>query len=299
MTQDNGRRSNPRYNITRRYQVWALIFLSLSLWGVIPLMTETVTNAAAALGQLPRLSSWHAPVLRSFVLLLICAPVSVVGGFILGSKLADARIKLEASAGLMLLPILLGGGVNAFVFKLCFAELTQISDVLQNRNLVAFWSSLLLMVLWQYLPCVTFLCWWSCSQISSDRRAFAVAHQVSFFERLSDIYWPQCRSLIIYLLLLVSAACAAEYERTALIFRASEGTGTELFSHWLLRAYFTVARIDPALAGKAVLAYSVTFILAFIPVAGMLIVVIDGLLPGALRKISTRRVSWVEQGRSD
>jgi len=196
-------------------------------------------------------------------------------------------------SGFLLVPTLLGGGVNAFVFKLCVTDVTPIAVALENRNQLAFWLSVFCMFLWQYVPCVAFFCWLNCAQISSERREFATAHRLLFFERISDIYWPQSRNLLIYLFLLISAACAAEYERSALVFRASQGTGTEFFSHWLLKAYFMTARVDPLLAGKTVLFYAAVFALISIPVVGSIAWLGGQITPRLLRGLGGLHLSYL------
>ncbi len=242
------------------YRSIAVVSICFGAFGLAPLVVEAITTGHSALAQLPILSDWQMPAFRSLILLVTCAPLCILIGFLLGSRLADSQLRIGLWSGLLIVPMLLGGGVNAFVFKLCVADIDSIATALQDRNLVAFWIAVFSMFLWQYVPCIAFFCWLNCSQIGSNLHEFAAAHRLSFFERLSDIYWPQCKNLLIYLFLLVSAACAAEYERSALVFRASQGTGTEFFSHWLLRAYFMIARVDPFLAGRSVLFYSAIFV---------------------------------------
>lgn len=263
----------------------ALVSLGAALFSAIPLISALVGSADSALRELALLSAWREPVARSLVLMVIGAPLCTLGGFVLGSKLADCRLRMGVSSSLLILPTLLGGGVSAFIFKLCFTDSATLGATFESRNVALFWVAVVAMIVWQYVPCVAFFCWLSCTQVSPERRAFATAHQLGFAERLADIYWPRCQNLLIYLFLLVSASCAAEFERTALVFRASAGTGTEFFSHWVLKAYFMITRTNPLLASAAVLFYTSVFASFCIPLVGILCIFGSRVVPSALRSL--------------
>jgi ABC-type sugar transport system permease subunit len=261
----------------------ALFSLGAALFSAVPLTFALVASAGSAVRELALLSAWREPVVRSLLLMIIGAPLCTLGGFILGAKLADTRMKMGVSSSLLILPTLLGSGVNAFIFKLCFTDISMISATFESRNVALFWVAVVAMIVWQYVPCVAFFCWLSCMQVSSERRAFAAAHKFTFAEKLADIYWPRCQNLLIYLFLLVSASCAAEFERTSLVFRASAGTGTEFFSHWILRSYFMITRTDPLLASAAVLFYTTVFASVCIPIVGLSCMLGARVVPRGLR----------------
>ena len=238
-----------------------LLPLFAVLFCFFPILAGLSQGADGALAQLGILSDWRAPTLRSLGLIVVAPSLSVLSGFVLGSKLSESNAKCGSWAGILLLPVLLGGGVDAFIFKLCVFDFVPLSTLLQDRNSFSFWLSILFMFTWQFSPCVVFFSWLTCTQVDSSRRVFAVAHGLSFSERLADIYWPQCKNLLAYLFVLLSAAAASEYERSAVVFRASQGTDTEFFSHWLLKAYFGAARIAPSTSAETALFYAGLFVL--------------------------------------
>src|SRR5712664_2384953 len=133
MTWTRSQGGHPATKGTTLYRVIVLLSLSATLFGVLPLVTGAIAGGVSAVAQLPILSDWHVPVFRSLVLMVTCAPLCLVTGFLLGSRLADSRRRIGVGASLLLLPMLLGGGVNAFVFKLCFTDIAPVAKALQNR----------------------------------------------------------------------------------------------------------------------------------------------------------------------
>lgn len=270
------------------YRAFGLLSLGVGLFAAVPFGSSVVQATNAAASSLAILSDWRIPVIRSLLLMALFSPACIVLGFVLGAMIVDSGVKMKASAAVLLIPLLLGSAASAFAFKLWLMDVGPIASAVRDRNQAVFWLLVLAMLAWQYVPFVCYICWWTCSNVAGNQRSFASAHKMAFVERLRDIYWPECRNVSIYLLVLVASATAAEYGRSALVFRASQGTETEFFSHWLARSYFSISRLDPDLASKAVLVYAFAFVLVGVLVTGAAVLLLLAAWPLVLRLVATR-----------
>jgi len=259
------------------FRLIAIGCAACSLVLLLPAGILLFTQGAAAAKELVLLDSVTAPLLRSTLLMVVCPTICAVLGFVIGAWFADNRLRPGIASGLLLVPLLTGSGVSSFAFKLCFMDVGMISRMLQDRAPIAFWSAEISMLVWEYLPAAIFFAWLMCYQIPNQVREFGQAHRLSFSARLCDIYWFRYRPIFFYIVLVVAAAAGAEYARSALVFRASPGTETEFFSHWLVRAYFTIARVDPNVASAIVVVYTIVFVALAVVVSGGVAILVDRL----------------------
>src|SRR5688572_76610 len=83
------------------YRSLAILSLCSALFALVPLAFSMISSGGRALEQLPYLSDWRVPTFRSLCLMVTCAPLCILAGFILGSRLADVRRSIGLWAGLL------------------------------------------------------------------------------------------------------------------------------------------------------------------------------------------------------
>jgi len=86
------------------------------------------------------------------------------------------------------------------------------------------------------------------------------------FEKIRDIILPQTKNLFILLLFIGFIFSFYEDAKSQFIFRASQGTGTELINHWLYRTYQSNLLISPEYANQSIfktglIVFSITVLL--------------------------------------
>jgi hypothetical protein len=104
---------------------------------------------------------------------------------------------------------------------------------------------------------------------------YSTAAGLTRFEKIRDIFLPQTKNLFILLLFIGFIFSFYEDAKSQFIFRASQGTGTELINHWLYRTYQSNLLINPDYANQSsfktgLIVFSIT-ILLFLVLSSMIL----------------------------
>ena len=94
-----------------------------------------------------------------------------------------------------------------------------------------------LIQMWQFSSLFTYLFWLSFQSISNNKIEYALNARMSKWEFQRDVVIPHAKNMLILLFLLAFIFNFYEDAKLTLIFRASQGTGSELISQWLYRNF--------------------------------------------------------------
>ena len=217
---------------------------------------------------------------------LIVSLCSLLLGFVVALYLRPVSVlsNIGRWGNLLFVPFFLGNVSVAFIFKM----------VLFNSNAMQFafespfklFSLLGLMQIWQFSSLFAYLFWLSFQSIKPSVIDYAVHTRFSRWEFLRDIVVPHVKSLSILLFLMAFLFNFYEDAKLNLIFKASQGTGSELLSQWLYRNFRSDILINFDFASSKVFSIS---LLIIIPVVLLLIVVFAALSGKTIDGISTNR----------
>ena len=205
--------------------------------------------------------SWVLPLVRTLIFSLLTVILQIILGFYLAIRLHQIKGRIRHLFGMFLIPALIGSVVVGFVFKLGIINNDLVSNSIANRAFIPTWGLMLTLQIWQFVTLFAYLFWIRLSNINDNIMSFSYASHLNVSELIRDIYWPQCRDIASLLALFSVVECYSEYIKFHLILRASEGTGTELISHWLLRYYNFYSPIDPRNAINNTLSMGILFTL--------------------------------------
>lgn len=145
--------------------------------------------------------------------------------------------KLGRALSLMLVPALMGSLSVAFFFKVQLMNSQWFEETIASRSFIPVWGTLLLIEFWQHGLLFLYLLWLRLQSVPKNSIDFAHASQLTSGEIIRDVYWPHCRNLVGLLLLVGFLFACQEYSKSAILFKPSIGTQTELANHWLERNY--------------------------------------------------------------
>jgi len=191
--------------------------------------------------------------IRTFSFAIISAVVNVLGGFYLALLLS--KISLSSRFGKQLsyfiLPITLGNIAVVFVFKVLLFNSAFFNQVVEG-GFTTQNAFLIILQFWQYGFLFAYLFWLSIQNINKRFLDYANAAKLTRFELIRDFILPQTRNLFILLLFIGFIFSFYEDAKSQLIFRASQGLGTELINHWLYRDYQSALLINPVYATQSI-----------------------------------------------
>lgn len=140
------------------------------------------------------------------------------------------------SLSILLLPIVLGNTSIAFIAKLNLSNTILLTSIIEKGSTAYFWM-LILIQCWQYGFLFLYLFWLNFNSISNDTNTYFTALQLPKIKRLKDVLVPRSKNLIILLFLIGFVFGFHEDIKNQFIFKASQGTNSELINHWLNRNY--------------------------------------------------------------
>jgi hypothetical protein len=186
--------------------------------------------------------------IRTLVLAVVGTSLTMLIGSVLGIWLGLGRSRLAVFAPLLIIPTLVGSTGAAWLWKSILLDDIWTHIAPGKRGVLGFWLPMLLVHCWRELPLVI-----SFVAIEVRRQA---ASQFIFRRSLGMSRWEWMRlvgiksicPLLAFLAFFVSASYMSEYLESAIAFRASPGSGTELLSHWIARSYQSASRVDPIAA---------------------------------------------------
>lgn len=180
------------------------------------------------------------------------------------------NIKIGSSLGnllaLLLLPVILGNVSIAFVGRVLFTD-----AALVQHNAAGKLLTFLLIQFWQYGTVYTYLFWLLIRSVPAATAKYAAVVRMSAGEYAKHVLLPACRNLTLLLFLINFAFTFYEDAKIQLIFRTSEGTGTELISQWLSRHYLSYSLIDQSFAVQQTVSISVAVAFSAVVMVSILI----------------------------
>lgn len=190
---------------------------------------------------------------RTVAFSLISSIINVVGGFCLALLLS--KISLSSKLGKLLsffiLPVTFGNVAVVFVFKVFLFNSNFFNAVIQGGNTTQF-ILLLFIQFWQFGFLFAYLFWLNIQNTPKRIDDYSTATGLSGFEKIRDIILPQIKNLFILLLFIGFIFSFYEDAKSQFIFRASQGTGTELINHWIYRTYQSSLLINADYANQSI-----------------------------------------------
>ena len=190
---------------------------------------------------------------RTITFALISSILNVLGGFFLALLLSEISInsKLGKQLSFLILPVTLGNVAVVFVFKVLLFNTDFFNTIVQGGNITQL-LFLLCIQFWQFGFLFTYLFWLNIQNTSKQIDDYSKIVKLSRFEKIRDIILPQSKNLFILLLFIGFMFSFYEDTKSQYLFRASQGTETELINHWLYRTYQLNLSINPEHAKQTI-----------------------------------------------
>lgn len=183
---------------------------------------------------------------------------AVVSGFVLalvgfwGAILltkVPAFSKVGKNLSVLILPVTLGNISIAFISKLLIGDSAFFAGIIE-KGVISKLGFLLLLQLWQFGLLFIYLFWMQFQSIPANRLDYATANRFSFFHTIKDIYLPHTKNLWILMAALGMVFSLYEESKIQYLFKASQGTNSELITNWLGRNYQSSLLVNPGYATK-------------------------------------------------
>jgi ABC-type sugar transport system permease subunit len=238
---------------------------------------------------------WGKPLLRSISFAAITVTLQVIFGFVGAVALKNVSRHIEKLFVILLVPALLGSLPVGFVFRLIVLQHLALSDVISARTFLPTWTTMIAVQCWQYLPLFLYIFWLRLQTVPRSIEDYAASTRLSPRERVRDIYWPYCRNVAVLLSFFGAIQGVQEFIKFQLILRASQGTGTELITHRLLRFYSSASPVNPSLATVTTLSYCVIVFAVGLICTALIALLVTGLITVCTKIIPERNPFNVER----
>jgi ABC-type sugar transport system permease subunit len=212
-------------------------------------------------------SGFSSSLLRTISFALLSAIANVVGGFCLALLLSNISIssKLGRQLSFFIFPVTFGNVAVVFVFKVLLFDTNIFNAIVQGGNTTQT-LFLLFIQFWQFGFLFAYLFWLNIQNTPKRIENYSTATGLTRFEKIRDIILPQTKNLFILLLIIGFIFSFYEDAKSQFIFRASQGTETELINHWLYRTYQSNLLINPEYANQSIfktglIVFSITILL--------------------------------------
>lgn len=172
------------------------------------------------------------PFARSAAIGFLSAVLSGVLGVALGWILMSRRYR-PGTAAWLIAPFCLGSAA----WGVLFYPVVHLLPGIEDRSTLSVYSVLIAINVMQYAPLIGFISYHSFSQVTDNSDHVRSALQLNSREAIRLIYWPGCRSVLLFTCVIVYCAAASESDRALIYFDPSPGTGTQLFPHALGSLY--------------------------------------------------------------
>lgn len=235
----------------KKFIVFFAIFITTFF--LLPIFIGGIKGTSVSELFTDKSNGFTASLIRTFSFALLSAFVNVAGGFCLALILSKISLftKLGKYLSFFILPITLGNLTIVFIFKILLFNTSFFNFIVQG----AFTTQntfLLFIQFWQYGFLFAYLFWLNIQNTPKELTDYASATRLTSFERIRDIILPQSRNLFILLFFIGFIFSFYDDAKSQFIFRASQGTGTELINHWLYRTYQSSLLINPIYASQSV-----------------------------------------------
>ncbi len=217
---------------------------------------------------------------------LIISLCSLILAFIVALYLRPVSVLSNSGrwVNLLFVPFFLGNVSVAFIFKMVLFNSNAMQFAFESP--IKLFSLLGLMQIWQFSSLFAYLFWLSFQSIKPSVIDYATHTRFSRWEFLRDIVVPHVKSLMILLFLMAFLFNFYEDAKLNLIFKASQGTGSELVSQWLYRNFRSDMLINFDFASSKIFS---TSLLVIIPIILLIIVVFAVLSGKTIDSISKSR----------
>ena len=195
--------------------------------------------------KLNNVDSFSGSLFRSLIFAVISSLFNITVGFFLALLLKHISIfsLLGRQLSWFLLPVILGNASVAFVFKVSLFNTHFFNNIIQNGSCSHF-ALLLLLQFWQFGFLFAYLFWSNFHNLNESKLGFAKAFKLNSWEIFKDITLPLSKNLGVLLFLIGFVFAFYESAKSQFVFKASQGTNTELISHWLERTYHSKLLIN-------------------------------------------------------
>jgi len=194
-------------------------------------------------------SAW----VRTLLFAFLSTAINTIGGLCLA--IALQRVSFSSKLGLQLtlfiLPVTLGSVAIAYIFKVSLFG-TSLFDAIVQGGYISQTIALLFIQFWQYGFLFAYLFWISIQNIPERINDYSTAIKQTNYEKIKDIILPSIKNLFILLFFIGFIFSFYENAKNQFIFKASQGTNTELISQALHRVYQSNSVINPTFANKTI-----------------------------------------------
>lgn len=217
----------------------------LSFLYFFPLFIKGFSINAFFAPLLNNVDSFSGSLFRSLIFAVISSLFNITVGFFLALLLKHISIfsLLGRQLSWFLLPVILGNASVAFVFKVSLFNTHFFNNIIQNGSYSHF-TLLLLLQFWQFGFLFAYLFWSNFHNLNESKLGFAKAFKLNSWEIFKDITLPLSKNLGVLLFLIGFVFAFYESAKSQFVFKASQGTNTELISHWLERTYHSKLLIN-------------------------------------------------------
>ena len=193
-------------------------------------------------------SAWGRTLLFAF----LSTAINTIGGLCLAIALQRISFssKLGQQLSLFILPITLGNVAIAYIFKVSLSN-TPVFDTLVQGGYLTQTAIMLFIQFWQYGFLFAYLFWISIQNIPERINDYSTAIKQTNYERVKDIILPSIKNLFTLLFFIGFIFSFYENAKNQFIFKASQGTNTELISQALHRIYQSNSVINPTIANQS------------------------------------------------
>jgi len=204
----------------------------------LPLFIKGFSINAFLAPLLNNVEGFSGSLFRSLIFAIISSLFNITVGFFIALLLKHISIISLSGRQLswFLLPVILGNASVAFIFKVSLFNTHFFNNIIQAGSYSHF-SLLLLLQFWQFGFLFAYLFWSNFHSINESKLGFAKAFKLNSWEILKDITLPLSKNLGVLLFLIGFVFAFYESAKSQFVFKASQGTNTELISHWLERTY--------------------------------------------------------------
>lgn len=236
---------------TTKFIVFAVILVTIMF--LMPLFIGGFSGSSVLKLFSDSSGGFSSALVRTLSFALLSTLLNVVGGFCLALILLKIPVHSKTGRQLsyFILPVIFGNVAVAFVFKILLLD-TSVFNAIVQGGYTTQTLFLLFIQFWQYGFLFAYLFWLQMQNTPKRIEDYTDAIRLSKFERVRDIILPQVKNLFILLLFIGFLFSFYEDAKSQFIFRASQGTETELIYHWLGRTYQSNLLIDPIYANQSV-----------------------------------------------
>lgn len=257
-----------------KQRIIVLSFLLFTFLYLFPFISDLISGDLG--WEQVRKPDFSAAFSRSIVFGLTSALCCILVGFFGAYLLREVSLfsKLGKYLSILLLPIVLGNTSIAFIAKLNLSNTSFLSSVIEQGYFAYFWL-LVLIQCWQYGFLFLYLFWLNFNSVPNDTNNYFASLQLPKFKKFKDVLLPRSKNLILLLFLIGFVFGFQEDIKNQFIFKASQGTNSELINHWLSRNYQSNLLLNQDIAINQTYGSSIVIIIFTLMTIGLVLLLIN------------------------